>query len=176
MGRLVIYWLSAVAFFGIGIAVTQYCDYPNWTFAEHVRAWLSKAGPWIPSMVLLLPLVLYDMIRTSHAFTGPINRVRLQLAKLSQNPNCTPLVLRQDDYLHDIIAPVNGLQHQILSLHMALQKQRDLIEELRAMKSTTTDSTDTPPEVQDSRRSNVAQIAKEDLDTAQLMESITSAS
>jgi hypothetical protein len=132
VGRIIIYWLATVAYFGIGIAVSQYCDQPHWTLAEHWQAWLAVAGPWIPSTCLLLPLVLYDIIRTSHAFTGPIVRVRNQLTKLCQNPNCTPIVLRQDDYWHDLIGPVNTVQHHVLSLHMAIQKQREFIEELRS--------------------------------------------
>lgn len=172
VGRIIIYWLSTIGFFGIGIAVTQYCDHTDWSFVEHLTSWLGKVSPWLPSICLLLPLVIYDIVRTSHAFTGPISRVRQQLSKLMQNPNCTPLVLRQDDYLHEITAPLNSLQHQILSLHMALQKQREVIEELRNQKNAPI-----PSESELSAApAYVAQIPKEDLETAQLMESITSAS
>lgn len=171
VGRIIIYWLSTVMFFGIGIAVTQYCDHADWTYAEHLQAWLGKVAPWAPSVCLLLPLVIYDIVRTSHAFTGPIGRVRQQLAKLMQNPNCTPLVLRGDDYLHEITGPVNNLQHQILSLHLALQKQREQIEELRMQKAQQAAKSET-----DSSVANLAQIPKEDLETAQLMESMTAAS
>lgn len=132
VGRIVVYWMAVVVYFGVGIAVSQYCDNPEWTFTEHWQAWLAVAGPWIPSTCLLLPLVIYDIIRTSHAFTGPIIRIRQQLAKLNQNPNCTPLVLRQDDYWQDLIGPVNSLQHQVISLHLAVQKQREQIESLRS--------------------------------------------
>lgn len=160
VGRFIIYWLCAVVFFGTGIAVTQYCDHSDWTFAEHTQALIGKFYPWAPSACLLLPLVIYDIIRTSHAFTGPIGRVRQQLAKLLQNPNCTPLVLRQDDFLQDITGPVNSLQHQILSLHLALQKQRDLIVELRSKsdKHVATSATEAAQ--------NLAQIPKHDLDAA----------
>lgn len=171
VGRIIIYWLATIIFFGTGIAVTQYCDHADWTFAEHTQAWLGKVLPWAPSVCLLLPLVIYDIVRTSHAFTGPIARVRQQLAKLMQNPNCTPLVLRGDDYLHEITGPVNNLQHQILSLHMALQKQRDQIEELRSNKSSQASKTQA-----ENSFANLAQIPKEDLETAQMMESMTAAS
>lgn len=171
VGRIVFYWLATVAFFGVGIAVTQYCDHSDWTFAEHTRHWIGKTGPWIPSAFLLLPLVIYDIVRTSHAFAGPVNRARQQLNKLLQNPNCTPLVLRQDDFLQDLTGPINSLQHQVLSLHMALQKQRELIDQLRSGNTSASDNVEI-----DSGIPNVAQIPKEDLETAQLMESMTAAS
>jgi hypothetical protein len=131
VGRVVIYWLAAVLYFGLGIGVSQYCDQPDWTYAEHWQNWLKTIGPWIPSTCLLLPLVIYDVIRTSHAFTGPIIRLRHQLNKLAQSPNCTPIVLRQDDYWQDLIQPVNNIQNQMISMHLAMQTQRDAIEELR---------------------------------------------
>ena len=171
VGRIVFYWIATIAFFGVGIAVTQYCDHSEWTFAEHTRNWIGKTGPWIPSAFLLLPLVIYDIVRTSHAFAGPVNRARQQLNKLLQNPNCTPLVLRHDDFLQDLTAPVNSLQHQILSLHMALQKQRELIEQLRSGETSTSDAAEAVSNI-----ANLAQIPKEYLETAQLMESMTAAS
>lgn len=135
VGRIVIYWIATIAYLGVGIAVSQYCDQPDWTFSEHWQAWLKVIGPWVPSTCLLLPLVIYDIVRTSHAFTGPIIRLKQQLGKLAKSPNCTPMVLRQDDYWQDVISPVNTLQHQILSMHMTMQKQRDIIDELRNGKS-----------------------------------------
>lgn len=134
VGRIVIYWLATCLYFGVTIGVSQYCDHPDWLFSEHWTAWMKKASPWIPSICLLLPLVLYDITRASHAFTGPIARIGRQLTKMVENPNCTPMVLRRDDYLQEVIEPVNSLQQQILSLHLALQSQRDLITELQAGK------------------------------------------
>lgn len=132
VGRIVIYWLAAVLYFGTGIAVSQYCDHPDWTLGEHWQAWLATSGPWIPSTCLLLPIVIYDIVCLSHTFSGPIYRLRQQLRKLIQSPNCSPMVLREDDHWKDLIAPLNALQNQILSLHMALKVQRETIDELRS--------------------------------------------
>lgn len=173
VGRILIYWSATMMFFGLGLAVTQVCDHPNWSYSEHISNWLATAIPWAPSIFLLLPLVVYDLVRTTHAFTGPINRVRQQLAKMAQNPNCTPLMLREDDYLHELIVPLNSLQHQIISLHMAIQKQRDTIEELREEIKHAQESENSRS---GSRNAFVAQILKADPDLAESVEAITSAS
>jgi hypothetical protein len=181
VGRIFIYWLATILYFGVGIAVSQYCDHPHWTFTEHLQAWISKVSPWVPSILLLLPLVLFDFVRTTHAFAGPVRRVAIQLNNLLHNPNSTPLVLRRDDYWQEVVDPVNQLQNQILSLHMAMQKQRETIDELRQSGSTLRDqaidrsSADAGP--------SIAQIQKSELINSQneaelkaLSDSITTAS
>ena len=82
-------------------------------------------GPWLPSALLILPLVLYDIVRLSHQFVGPVHRARMQLERMVQSPNCTPYSLRTDDYWHELVRPMNGVQNHILSLHVALQKAAD---------------------------------------------------
>ena len=180
VGRIFIYWLATLAYFGVGLAVSQYCDHSNWTFGEHLQAWITKVAPWLPSILLLLPLVLFDFVRTTHAIVGPVRRVGVQINNILQNPNSTPLVLRKDDYWQEIIDPVNNLQNQVLSLHMMVQKQRDAIDQLRAEKNETANSI---KEDEDSdQATTIAQIPKSEMQQSQddelkaLSEAMTSAS
>ena len=127
-GRIFIYWIAASLYFCTAVAVTQLCEHPQWTLAQHVRAGLTTVGPWIPSAILFLPLVLFDFLRLSHQFVGPVLRVRRQLCRLVKTPNCTPLLLRTDDYWQDMVEPVRELQNHILELQSELQKARQLLE------------------------------------------------
>jgi hypothetical protein len=143
-----IYWVSVVIYFGLTIAVSQHIDHPEWTRGEHIQHWLSQVWPWIPSALLILPLVVFDMIRLSHSFVGPIVRIRYQLAKLLANPNCTPVVLRVDDYWQDLSVQINDLQNNLLSLHVALKKQREMYEADRLAQSNAEASKNLESEVQ----------------------------
>ncbi|MBX3423033.1 MAG: hypothetical protein KF752_15870 [Pirellulaceae bacterium] len=127
VGRVLIYWFATTLYFGVAIAVSQYFDHPDWSYVQHLGAWVSSVGVWLPSVVLLLPLVLFDVVRLSNQFVGPVYRLRQQLTRLIEVPNCTPMVLRTDDYWHDLIAPTNTLQNQLLSLQLALQKAHEII-------------------------------------------------
>lgn len=125
IGRAVLYWFAVTLYFGVAFAVSIYCDNPQWTFQKQFAAWFSMIGPWLPSALLILPLVLYDIVRLSHQFVGPVHRARMQLERMVQSPNCTPYSLRTDDYWHELVRPMNGVQNHILSLHVALQKAAD---------------------------------------------------
>jgi hypothetical protein len=129
VGRAVIYWLVAFLYFGTTVFVSNYCDYPHWTFSQHIQEWFTIVGPWIPSAALILPLVVYDIVRLSHQFVGPVLRAKKQLERIVQSPNCTPYTLRTDDYWHDLIKPMNDVQNHILSLHVALQKAIEALSE-----------------------------------------------
>lgn len=127
LGRVFIYWLAGLLYFGITVYVSNYYENPNWTVAQQFKAWMTTVGPWLPSAVLILPLVLFDIVRLSHQFVGPVHRARMQLERIVQSPNCTPYTLRTDDYWHNLIKPMNDIQNLILSLHVALQKATEAL-------------------------------------------------
>lgn len=127
VGRVVIYWSATMLYFGLTLAVSQYCENPEWSFSEHFSVWLSTVAPWLPSAALILPLVIYDVLRLSHQFVGPVVRLRNQLTKIVKNANCTPFLLRADDYWHDLIEPMNDMQNYVLSLQLELHKCREAL-------------------------------------------------
>ncbi len=122
VGRILIYWTAAILYFSIAVGLSHYFENPQWSFSQLAHAWLETVGPWIPSAVLMMPLVVYDVIRLSHQFVGPVHRAKNQLRRIAQSPNCTPFVLRTDDYWSELIEPINNVQNHILSLHGALHR------------------------------------------------------
>ncbi|HAC90772.1 MAG TPA: hypothetical protein DCF63_09080 [Planctomycetaceae bacterium] len=128
VGRVFIYWFAVVLYCGTTTAMSQYFDNPQWSYSRHISEWFQSAGPWIPSALMFLPLVIFDMVRLSHLFVGPAYRVRQQLSRIIDTPNCAPLVLRTDDYWTDMVEPVNNLQSHIMSLHLALKKALETLE------------------------------------------------
>ena len=71
---------------------------------------------WLPTVVLILPLAIYDVVRLSNLFVGPIYRLRKHFAALRQDIACAPLTFREDDYWRDLAAPINDMQAEILRL------------------------------------------------------------
>ncbi len=122
IGRVVLYWTIATIYVGLGSACFQFYAHPEWTVLEHFHALFNQYWPWIPSLVLFMPLVVFDIIRMSNLFAGPIYRLRMHLAELTANPNCRPLTFRSDDYWQDLVAPINYLQNEILALQIALNR------------------------------------------------------
>jgi hypothetical protein len=120
VGRIILYWSGLLLYFGISIACFQWMQYPEWTTAEHAHALFEQVWPCLPTFVLLLPLVIFDIVRLSNRFAGPIYRLRMHLARLNASSHTYPLNFRDDDYWQQLAEPINQLQRTILSLEKEL--------------------------------------------------------
>ncbi len=60
----------------------------------------------------LLPLFIYDSVKYSHRFVGPILRLHSQLKQVGVAP-VNPLQLRADDFWHEVAAEFNSMLTRI---------------------------------------------------------------
>ncbi len=75
---------------------------------------------------LLLPLLLFDCIRLSHRFVGPLLRVRKAMNELAEGRDPGAIILRQNDYWHDLADTFNRLRqrlHEEGTLHARREEQ-----------------------------------------------------
>lgn len=116
VGRILLYWFGMLLYFGLSIVCYQWWQFPEWTIAEHGQALFEQVWPSLPSLILILPLVVFDVVRLSHRFVGPVYRLREHLTKLNANSKTSPLHFRDDDYWQQLAQPINTLQERILTL------------------------------------------------------------
>lgn len=126
IGRIVLYWIAVMLYVGLGSACFQQYQHPDWTIVTHGRALFEQFWPWLPSAVLCLPLVIFDVVRLSNCFVGPIYRLRKHLDELNENPNCRPLKFRDGDYWQDLVEPMHCLQSELLMLRGEVVRLRNL--------------------------------------------------
>jgi hypothetical protein len=115
VNRAVIYWLSLVAYFAVGHVVFQFIDQPEWTYEEHFNALLGAFGFWFPGIVLMTPLIVFDIVKTSHRFAGPIYRMRNYLHKVGTGEEKGKLWFREGDYWWELVEPVNVVVTRMLT-------------------------------------------------------------
>jgi hypothetical protein len=113
IGRVVLYWLAGMLYVSLGSACFQYYQHSDWSLSKHIQALFSQFWPWLPSAILCLPLILFDVVRLSNLFVGPIYRLRMHLAELNVDPQCRPLKFRDDDYWQDLVEPIHALQAEL---------------------------------------------------------------
>ena len=116
VGRVILYWVAALLYVGIGSACYQYNQNPDWTLAKHGQVLFGQIWPWLPTAIFLLPLAIYDVIRLSNLFAGPVYRMRKHFVALRNDIACAPFTIREDDYWRDLAAPINDMQAEILQL------------------------------------------------------------
>ena len=116
IGRIILYWSLALTYVGLGSACFEYYQNPDRSFGGHASQLFAQIWPWLPSVILFLPLVIFDVVRLSNLFVGPIYRLRNHLNDLNEDPDCRPLNFREDDYWQELVEPVHCLQAEILNL------------------------------------------------------------
>ncbi len=115
VGRVLLYWSGILIYFGLSIGCYHWWQNPEWTLTEHLGAMVEQVLPCLPTLVLLLPLVIFDIVRLSNRFAGPIFRLRHHLTELSQNSQISPLNFRDEDYWQQLAEPINLLQQKMWS-------------------------------------------------------------
>ncbi len=126
VGRVVLYWSAALVYVGLGSACFQYYQNPHWEAGKHVSVLFDQIWPWLPSAILCLPLVIFDVIRLSNLFVGPIYRLRQHLAALIEEPACVALKFREDDHWQDLVEPMHCIQAELVFLRGEVARLRQL--------------------------------------------------
>ncbi|GIW99558.1 MAG: hypothetical protein KatS3mg111_2891 [Pirellulaceae bacterium] len=157
VGRVVVYWVAGMLYLGLGLFFSEFFSEVERPAGERVAAFFSHFLLWIPSLVLLLPLVIFDVVRLSHLFAGPIYRLRLHLKALAQDLHCKPLRFRDDDCWQDLALPVNEVHKRMLLLNERVKElEAQLLVEKLKKAADLTSSTENAAEVAPQKEGAVA--------------------
>jgi len=108
MVRALAYWFCCLATVGLAhivwnLATNRYAS-PNEYFLD---AW-DFFLPAIVVSLLVLPLLMYDILKLSNRFTGPLYRVRRELRRLAAGEPVVPVRFRSDDFWLDLADEFNA--------------------------------------------------------------------
>lgn len=114
--RIGFYSLACGLYFLMTLVITETLSNPRESIAETTRRCLEEAIFWAPGLMLLAPIILYDLIRVTNRLAGPIFRLRRELGRLAEGRPSQPLVLREDDYWSEVAESFNQLRREVLRL------------------------------------------------------------
>jgi len=110
-------------------SIKQWCLYAGAVFlvVSLVGAWFSPSGlsiaaicsnlaylvPAIVVSLLLLPILIYDMLKETNQIAGPIHRLRQGIHRLEAGEEIAEIKLRQNDHWGELATDFNRLAKQI---------------------------------------------------------------
>lgn len=100
--RALIYWCFCMVMLEICVAGWLYINEPSANFWQVVRKSLEMNAPAFFCSMFLLPLILFDLLRVSSRFAGPVQSVRLTLRQLAEGKPARRVYLRRDDFWQDL--------------------------------------------------------------------------
>ncbi|MEX2170435.1 MAG: hypothetical protein WD851_14060 [Pirellulales bacterium] len=111
--RVVLYWCLAVAIMGTLAAVQVAIETRHAPFSLVVNRTLLAFGPSLIAAVVMLPLILFDVLRFSNKFAGPMHRLRREMKRLAGGESCAPINFREGDFWYDLAEQFNRLAERL---------------------------------------------------------------
>jgi methyl-accepting chemotaxis protein len=124
MLRAVEYWFFCTATIGLSLLAWKLAtgpDQPLYMF--FLDAWQYFLPTAIAS-VLILPLLVFDILRLTNRFTGPLFRLRRELRRLAAGETVPPIRFRERDFWPDLADEFNATAQRMEMLAKLAEKGR----------------------------------------------------
>ena len=117
INRVLIYWIMCLATLTLMILCWRIITGPARMFYTHFDDMWFQFGPAVIGSLLLLPLVVYDIVRLSNRFVGPLLRLRRSLRALARGEEVPPLEFREGDFWKEIAQEFNAIADRMQKLN-----------------------------------------------------------
>lgn len=118
--RFLIYVFGCGSYFAIMLVVTRLLQSPQEPLPQALGRGLLDLGYWLPGLLVLAPLMLHDLLKTTGRFAGPVVRLRQEIDRTVAGRSERPLQLRPDDHLQGLATSFNRMRGELLVLRKEL--------------------------------------------------------
>jgi hypothetical protein len=127
VSRVIFHWLLLFAISALFLPMFRLLnaaqiDAPFSTLLR--RAWVDTA-PIFVFMLLLLPFFVWDTVKLSNRFAGPMYRIRKALGGLAAGKEVDPIRLRDDDFWKEAAHDFNVVRERLQSLEASAGNRTD---------------------------------------------------
>lgn len=111
--RVALYWCVSVAVMVMlaGLQAAWASQNASWPVVIN-RAMLAF-GPALIAAMVVLPFLLFDALRFSLSFAGPMRRLRNEAKRLADGEAVAPINFRKGDYWYDLATEFNRLSEEL---------------------------------------------------------------
>ena len=113
IGRAVLYWLVCLTAITLWLLCWQVLSGPIRPFRAHFAELWAHFAPAFVASLLLVPLVIFDVVRMSNRFAGPMLRLRRSMRDLAAGLPVEPLRFRRDDFWREFADEFNAVAAQV---------------------------------------------------------------
>ncbi len=111
--RIVLHWCVFFLLTVISlIALELFLGDPTLTMSGHLNALWGKYAFFIVLMVAIVPTFVYDSMKLSNRFVGPILRLRESISALAKGEEVKELKFRDNDFWRELSDDFNIVAHR----------------------------------------------------------------
>jgi hypothetical protein len=112
--NVVTHWLVFLVTLAVILGAVQFFQNPVATADEQLAQFPRRHGLTFVILLLLLPTFLWDTVRLSNRFAGPVLRLRRMMQQLAEGKDPGELRFREGDFWSELGDHFNGIREQIL--------------------------------------------------------------
>lgn len=107
--RVIAHWLIFASIAAVLTFTMQFLGDPLQDFSTHWKNVWANQGLFALVIAILMPLFIYDTVRLSNRFAGPIVRIRRTMRDISEGKRAEKLSFRDNDFWSGLAADFNRL-------------------------------------------------------------------
>lgn len=112
--QLLIHWCIASLVMFLFLLIMQVFSAPmQLSLGGHLSALWAKYGILCVALLTVFPVFVYDSIKLSNRFAGPMVSFRISLENLAQGKPIESLNFRKRDFWHDISGDLNAIARRM---------------------------------------------------------------
>lgn len=112
--RAALYSAASGLYFLVILVFTESMSNPEEPFGVAISRCIDEAVYWAPGLMLLVPVITYDLLRVTNRFAGPVFRLRREMQRLVDGESEHPLSFRDGDYWVEIAGTFNQLRSELM--------------------------------------------------------------
>ncbi|MGD9127395.1 MAG: hypothetical protein PVH19_08450 [Planctomycetia bacterium] len=124
--RIVTYWLGCLVALFVTLWWWSIFMLPNRPILSHMDQVWPTFGPVLFTSLLIVPLIIFDTIRLSNRFAGPMLRMRRTMKMLSEDRKVFPLHFRDNDFWNEFAEDFNNMLSRVEADRRALVIELDM--------------------------------------------------
>jgi hypothetical protein len=113
-----------VAMFGLLCVLEYFNSGGQESMVACVFKMWGRYGPALVVLLFLLPSIIYDSIKMSNRFVGPLIRLRTAMQKVAQDEPVEPLKCRRKDCAEDFFTAFNEMLERV---HKLEEQKREAV-------------------------------------------------
>lgn len=114
--RTALYSCGCAVYFAVILVFTEVMSDPHEAVSSAIIRCFDEAIYWAPGLMLLTPVVAYDLLRVTNRFAGPMFRLRREMRRLIDGESKYPLNFREDDYWGEMAVIFNQIRDELHEL------------------------------------------------------------
>jgi hypothetical protein len=112
--KVTVHWLAFALTLVAVLAAMQFFANPVASLSEHLSEFPRRHLMTFVILLLLFPMFLWDTVRLSNRFAGPILRLRRVMSELAEGKDPGPLKFRDADFWQELGDHFNALRSKVL--------------------------------------------------------------